>query len=569
MKSFLFYGMVCAGWLACAEKIPSPYIPEPQPAESDYEIMALYYPGTEHMPEWDVVEQVTPDAKPLLGWYDEGDPENIDWQIKWAVEHGITSFCVCWYWDFGERRLEHWVDAFPKAKFKKHLKWCLLNCTWNFRPNTDTPANQEAMTRFWIERYFCQDEYYRIDGKPVVAYCSSDWTDQGMIAEAKSRGEILKPGEGIKRALEISNRLAKEAGFPGIYWVDLRWMRNANEWNFTPEGFVSANVGGFDACTSYNLGGETPFYMCPEARKPGDRPRWCDFDMMCAAAKNIAEHADRMPGGVPFWPILPTGYDDTSRAYQHAWVVHDRTPEKFRACCRDIKDICDRKGLKRIVVSPVNEWQEGSYAEPNEKYGFAMYDAIRDTFCKKPAAGWPKNLSPKDLGRPLKEFPPMYYSPVQNWTFDDSTEGWYRQQFGCPVTLCKNGALHFITARDFQFHIRQRMVPFNAGKYTKFRLRMKVKPDPVWGLGRFGKKGAGMRMRLKWGTEEEPIIGNCNAVDFVGMIASAPVNYDGDWHEYELDLSACDDWKGMVNELWFEAINASGAFVDIDWMKFE
>lgn len=47
------------------------YIPEPQPMRGDIEVTALYYPGTEHMPEWDMVKQVTPEVKPLLGWYDE------------------------------------------------------------------------------------------------------------------------------------------------------------------------------------------------------------------------------------------------------------------------------------------------------------------------------------------------------------------------------------------------------------------------------------------------------------------------------------------------------------------
>ena len=53
-------------------------VPEPQPVKSSVEITALYYPGTEHMPEWDMVKQVVPQARPLLGWYDEGDPANVD-----------------------------------------------------------------------------------------------------------------------------------------------------------------------------------------------------------------------------------------------------------------------------------------------------------------------------------------------------------------------------------------------------------------------------------------------------------------------------------------------------------
>ena len=65
--------------------------------------------------------------------------------------------------------------------------------------------------------------------------------------------------------------------------------------------------------------------------------------------------------------------------------------------------MCVRKGVKRVVVSPINEWQEGSIAEPNEKFGFALYDALRDVFCTKPVTGWPKNLTPQELGRPLRE----------------------------------------------------------------------------------------------------------------------------------------------------------------------
>ena len=98
------------------------YVPAPQPVKSAVEITALYYPGTEHMPEWDMVAQTRPEIKPLLGWYDEGSPEVIDWQIKWAVEHGISSFCVDWYWNKGYRRLGHWVEGYYKARYRKYLK---------------------------------------------------------------------------------------------------------------------------------------------------------------------------------------------------------------------------------------------------------------------------------------------------------------------------------------------------------------------------------------------------------------------------------------------------------------
>ena len=540
------------------------YVPEPKPVKSPVEISALYYPGTEHMPEWNMVEQVTPEVKPLLGWYDERDPENVDWQIKWAVEHGIGAFCVCWYWDRGVQRLDHWVKAFYRAKFRKYLKWYVMYANHN-TPGAHSTQDQVAVTKFWIENYFKTPEYYRIDGKPVVVYCTSFFLDDDFIAEAARNGERLQKGEGIRRALDISNRMAREAGLPGIYWVDMKWLRNSREWTFDPALYAVVTNAGFDAMMSYNLGGETPCGMAAECRTAEDRPRWCRYDLQVAAARKLAEKADQLP--VPFWPAIPTGYDDVSRAFQRAWSVHGVTTEKFRGACEAIKSVCERKGLRRIVISPINEWQEGSFAEPNEKFGFGFYDAIRDVFCTKPEEGWPENLTPQMLGRPLKEYPPMFFSPRQRWEFDESTEGWYRQPFGCPTVLWRDGAIHFVTVRDDQFHIRQRLVPFRAKGYKTFRVRMRISPNPVRGLGRFAKKG--IEMRLKWGTADEPIIGNLHAVDFERMLVRAPVNPDGAWHEYSADLSACGDWGGDVDELWFEAANVSGADVDIDWMRFE
>ena len=58
------------------------YVPEPKPVFGPIEISTMYYPGTEQRAEWDMVEQTLPHIRPLLGWYDEGNPEVVDWQIK-------------------------------------------------------------------------------------------------------------------------------------------------------------------------------------------------------------------------------------------------------------------------------------------------------------------------------------------------------------------------------------------------------------------------------------------------------------------------------------------------------
>ncbi|UKI36868.1 MAG: hypothetical protein L6V93_00905 [Clostridiales bacterium] len=76
------------------------YVPVPEPVSSDYTICAHYFPG------WSKINVTNsglttsgfhdiaqyPKRTPLLGYYDEKSPEVFDWQIKWAVEHGINCF---------------------------------------------------------------------------------------------------------------------------------------------------------------------------------------------------------------------------------------------------------------------------------------------------------------------------------------------------------------------------------------------------------------------------------------------------------------------------------------------
>ena len=76
------------------------YVPEPKPVTSDYIVAAHYYAawkkgaaqlhnGFEDLHDY-------PERTPLMGYYDEENPEVCDWEIKWAVEHGINCFIHCW-----------------------------------------------------------------------------------------------------------------------------------------------------------------------------------------------------------------------------------------------------------------------------------------------------------------------------------------------------------------------------------------------------------------------------------------------------------------------------------------
>ena len=71
--------------------------PAAEPAPSKYDLGVYYMPGWTLDSSWDTIRNA-PYQMPVLGFFAEGSPQVIDWQIKWAVEHGIKFFAVDWYW---------------------------------------------------------------------------------------------------------------------------------------------------------------------------------------------------------------------------------------------------------------------------------------------------------------------------------------------------------------------------------------------------------------------------------------------------------------------------------------
>ena len=182
------------------------YVPEPKPVETDYDIAAIYFPGWPSHWEWDGIRKTCPERKPVLGWYDEKNPEVVDWQIKWLVENGIRTLYVDWYWDRGRQWMDHWIRSYRKAKYRHLIKWAMMWANHNPR-GSHSDADMRAATKFWIENYFNMPEYLKVDGKPVVWI----WSPQKIESDT-GRG-------GSARLLRISREMAKAAGYKGIQFV--------------------------------------------------------------------------------------------------------------------------------------------------------------------------------------------------------------------------------------------------------------------------------------------------------------------------------------------------------------
>lgn len=496
------------------------YVPVPKPLKSAYEVGALYFPGWSKVEAWSRIWPVAPERKPVLGWYDEAKPEVVDWQIKWAVENGLSYFLVDWYWSQGSQHHDHWVKAFQQARYKSYLKWAVM---WaNHNPaGSHSEEDQRKVSKFWIDNYFNTPEYYRIDDKPVVML----WSPQNMNRD-------LGSGDGCKRLLELSRKMAVEAGYKGIYFVAMKWP----EASWEPKVVQGYKDMGFDMTSIYHFmdhGGKA------------ENPRRFSFDLV--ADCNYAQWKGLQETGIlPFLPNLSTGWDDRPWHGDKGTEIYGRTVKHFQRICKDAKKFADETGVKRMTLAPLNEWGEGSYAEPNAEFGFGMYESVRETFCQKPKEGWPLNYGPQDVGLGPYDLPPPVKDDSKEWLFAKGAQGWYGMMGVEEFKAGENGLTFKTVSPDPAIERGLDAVP--AKQVARIAVRMNV-----------SEAKAGDRCQLFWQTGAVPI----NETTTLSL----PVIPDNQFHDYVFEVGKHRQWRGRINKLRFDPVNQRGALVTVESIR--
>ena len=484
------------------------YVPEPKPVKTDYDIAALYFPGWDKAEAWKRIWDRCPERKPVLGWYDETNPEVVDWQIKWLVENGIRTLYVDWYWYKGKISFEHWVKAFYRAKYRKYMKWAMM---WaNHTPSgTHSVEDQRAVTKYWIDHYFNTPEYLQIDGKPVVWY----WEADNMTRDL---------GEGgCRKLLDLSRQMAVEAGYKGIYFIAMKW----------PEADGSAAVQrhyrdlGFDMTGIYH-------FMSPGGRCESS----VRFPYSAVADANPENWWKQHEANVlPFLPNLSTGWDD--RPWGDQTEIYGKNAADFRRICVEAKKFADKTGVKRLCLSPLNEWGEGSYAEPNAEHCFGFYEAVRDVFCEKPVGGWPLNYGPKDVGLGPYDLPPPAALPrVTSWTFTDGDAHGWSALMGVEGLKATTQGLVFKTSTADPALVTH-FAPFFARNYREVVVQLK------------STRSAGA-LQLFWMHPG----GEANE----GSSVAVPTVTDGQKHEYVFPVATRPAWRGRIGGFRFDMGDAAG-----------
>ena len=308
-----------------------------------------------------------------LGFYDLRLPEVREKQVELAKKAGVDGFCYYHYWfGNGRRELETPFNEVLKNK-KPDFPFCLCwaNETWSRKFWNKDGAVSKSTTLIeqlypGIEDYrnhffsllpaFRDDRYIKINGKPLFM--------------------IYRPLAFNDAALFIKewNKLAKENGFPGVFFIAYS-LDISNE-------YEKLKHLGFEAICSCRIKRHNKRNFSWLFRKLLSyilhSPERYNYKKVHPTLIGFEESTK-----VDVYPTLIPNWDHTPRSGSHGYLFTNSTPELFERHCENVLDKVSKKEKNQLVfLKSWNEWGEGNYMEPDLKYGHGYINALKKALTK-------------------------------------------------------------------------------------------------------------------------------------------------------------------------------------------
>jgi hypothetical protein len=339
--------------------------------------------------EWTNVKK----AKPLFeghyqprvplnnNYYNLSEVEALRWQCKIAKENGIYGFCFYHYWFNGHLLLEKPMELLlqhPEIDINYCISWANESWTngWVSNSNKILIDHNFQDEQDWVDHFnyllpFFKDSRYIIeDGKPLLT--------------------IYVPHQisTLKRMLALWNKMAIDNGFKGL--------------KFMYQNVRSHIDKGMDkSLFDYGIEFQPQFTQIMQASKSMKKlliwaPRiskWIqknlgvhlrlfnrkdqiaisDYDEIWTKIIEHQPHTNNMI------PSAFVDWDNTARKNMRGSVILGSTPEKFKSYFKQLvvkaREVYE---TDKVFVFAWNEWAEGGYLEPDEKYGYAYLNSIKE-----------------------------------------------------------------------------------------------------------------------------------------------------------------------------------------------
>lgn len=298
-----------------------------------------------------------------LGYYDLRVPETRLSQAEMAQECGVEGFCYWHYWFAGKRLLERpFLEVLKSGKpnFPFCLAWANETWTgiWGGDPHRilmkqSYPGRQDYEVHFYEMIDALSDErYITVDKKPIfLIYKPSGLPDP-------------------RKFTDCWQELAIKSGLKGLFFVGC----SGPEWVPQDHGFDACVI---DPTALYRkaISLQTHLMLC------SNPVTFLYEDVIKYALPELKENVVQYPCVVPNW-------DDTARYGRKGLVLHNSTPELFKGHLKQaIAQVRHRQFDHRVIfIKSWNEWAEGNYLEPDQRFGKAYLEVIKEEIVRGPSA---------------------------------------------------------------------------------------------------------------------------------------------------------------------------------------
>ena len=294
-----------------------------------------------------------------LGFYDLRLVDVQRNQVELAKIYGIGGFCFYFYWFGGKRLLETPIEQYlmhPELDLPFCLCWANENWSRRWDGLDDdillsqkySPEDDMAFIEY-VSKYFRDPRYIRVDGRPLLL--------------------VYRPAllHAAKNTAQRWREWCRENGIGEIYLACTQSFEKIDPINY-----------GFDAAVEFPPNNSDLPSITEQMNLVNPKFAGAVYDWRELVERSYSYSP---PEYKLFRGVCPS-WDNTARRAEGGTIFYGSTPECYAEWLENAAmDTVKRFPVEseRIVfVNAWNEWAEGAYLEPDQRFGYAYLQATRD-----------------------------------------------------------------------------------------------------------------------------------------------------------------------------------------------
>lgn len=304
-------------------------------------------------------------------YYDLSDADVMTWQMKLAEMYNIYGFCFYHYWFNGKLLLEKPAELLLKnMSAKLPFCFCWANEPWTRTWDGLTSSKETLMPQVYGGE---------IEWRKHYEYLLDFFNDDRYI-KIKNRLVFL-----IYRETEITNcykmqerwdTWAKEDGFAGVYFIKMRTA-------FQDKKVFSNCSATVDFEPMRTMKGkpyenyQTVYYKLRNSLFKNRKLNIINYRKVC---KDML--TDERKFKQKHYLGAFVGWDNTPRKGRNGLIMKGSTPEYFKQVFTEQYARSQNLENEFLFINAWNEWAEGTYLEPDNKFGYQYLEIIKDVIAE-------------------------------------------------------------------------------------------------------------------------------------------------------------------------------------------